>query len=94
MDVLSLQRSCCDSPKPCSSGEGPGGTGHCVWPVSLALPPALGEGFTAAPRADTKAARALGPVVRGPGLLSSSSTVAEGHGLFLLLLRKQWRGKL
>lgn len=41
------------------------GTGHCFWPASPALPPALGEQFTAAPR-DRQRQRALGPVVWGP----------------------------
>lgn len=40
---LSLQRSRCDSPKPCSSTEGLGQ--DTVWPASPALAPALGEGL-------------------------------------------------
>lgn len=89
---LSLQPSCCDGPKPCFSSEGlwqDTVAGQQAWPCPL-----LWEGgFTEAHGTETKAARALCPVVGGPGLLSSSFMVAEGHGLFSLW-RKQWRGKL
>lgn len=86
---LSLQRSRCDSPKACSSSEGPGQDTASGQRAQLWL--LLWErGFTAAPPGRY---RVLGPVVWGPGLLLSGSVVAEGHELFSLL-RKQWRGKL
>lgn len=86
---LSLQRSRCDSPKPCSSSEGPGQ--DTVWPASPALAPALGEGLycSSAGQIESPGSRCVGSCIasiqlcggRGPWAVLAAEETMERKAL-------------